>query len=102
MGEIALRRIDPEATNMELQVANAISQLRNAFNQLYGEFRDDMELLVNGVLKSNGEERREAIVRMQEKGDATIRQLDTQIKRLEAISKDNQTCMKLANFLLYS
>ena len=34
MGEIALRRIDPEATNMELQVANAISQLRNAFNQL--------------------------------------------------------------------
>ena len=36
-----------------------------------------MELLVNGVLKSNGEERREAIVRMQEKGDATIRQLDT-------------------------
>ena len=96
-GEIALRRIDPEATNMELQVANAISQLRNAFNQLYGEFRDDMELLVNGVLKSNGEERREVIDRIKEKGDATIRQLDTQIKRLEAINKDNQTIQSISS-----
>ena len=96
MGEIALRRIDPEATNMELQVANAISQLRNAFNQLYGEFRDDMELLVNEVLKSNGEERREAIERMQEKGDATIRQIDTQIKRLESF-KDNQTIQSISS-----
>jgi hypothetical protein len=82
---------------MELQVANAISQLRNAFNQLYAEFRDDMEPLVNEVLKSNGEERREAIERMQEKGEITIRQLDTQIKRLEAINKDNQTIQSISS-----
>jgi hypothetical protein len=94
-GDLMLRRIDPEARNIELQVGNTISQLRNTFNQLYGDFRGGMELLIKGALKANGDERKQDIGRFQEKGDATLRQFDTQIKRLETITKDNQTIQNI-------
>jgi hypothetical protein len=96
-GDLMLRRIDPEARNIELQVGNAISQLTNTFNQLHGDFRGGLELLINGALKMNGEDMEKEIVRFQEKGDATLDQFNTQIKRLETITRDNQTIQNISS-----
>jgi hypothetical protein len=93
VGEIALRRIDPEATNMELQVTNAISQLRNAFNQVHKGFRGEMQLLVDGALKSNDGERRQLVEKFQDK----LKQIDTQIQRLEAVRNDNQAMQNISS-----
>jgi uncharacterized phage infection (PIP) family protein YhgE len=95
-GDIALRKIDPEAANMELQVANAISQLRNTFNQLVKGFTGDIQLRIDGGLKSNDGQTKQLIEKIQD----GLKQMDTQIRRLEATRNDNQSMQNTLNEIL--
>jgi hypothetical protein len=95
-GDIALRRIDPEAANIELQVTSAISELRNAFNQLQNGFTGEMRLSIDDGLKLNDGRTKQLIDKLQDR----LKQIDTQIQRLEATRNDNQTMQNTLHEIL--
>ncbi|MFZ0511022.1 MAG: hypothetical protein WAM14_05415, partial [Candidatus Nitrosopolaris sp.] len=58
---LALLRIDPETTSMELQVDKAISKLREASIQMGDKFMKDVRQFVDDVLESEGEQKNQLI-----------------------------------------
>ncbi|MGC1931044.1 MAG: hypothetical protein WA667_18905 [Candidatus Nitrosopolaris sp.] len=86
---LALLRIDPETTSMELQVDKAISKLREASIQMGDKFMKDVRQFVDDVLESEGEQKNQLIEEYEGKGAAALKEIATHIKNLETLRNEN-------------
>lgn len=92
IAEIALRRLDPEKTGIELQVNNAVAKLRVSSIQMTEKFIEGQKQFVQELSKGDGKEKERLVMEYEEKQIALLKEFQKDVaeraKNVEQLEKE--------------
>ncbi len=92
IAEIALRRLDPEKTGIELQVNNAVAKLRESSTQMAEKFTEGQKQFIHELSEADGQEKERLVKEYEEKQIRLLKEFQKEItersKTVEQLEKE--------------